>query len=262
MPEMDCPAEEQQIRAALSSAPAIERLDFDLPQRSLTIWHRGEDRPLVSILDGLNLGAALVTSESVAEDEVAGDSAPSQARVLVLLLVINAVMFVVEAVAGWLGQSTGLLSDSLDMLADAIVYGIALWATGKAAAGQRRAARLSGWFQLALALGMLAEVARRAIQGSAPEAPMMMGVAGVALAANVFCLLALTRHRRGGLHMQASFIFSANDVIANLGVIAAGLLVGWTGSPIPDLVIGALIGLVVLRGAWRILGLSRGGDAR
>jgi Co/Zn/Cd efflux system component len=55
--------------------------------------------------------------------------------------------------------------------------------------------------------------------------------------------------------MKASAIFSANDVLANAGVIAAGLLVWWTGSPLPDLAIGTVVGLLVLNGARRILAL-------
>lgn len=56
--------------------------------------------------------------------------------------------------------------------------------------------------------------------------------------------------------MKASWIFSANDVLANVGVIAAGLLVSWTGSNYPDLLIGTLISLLVLNGARRILQLQ------
>ena len=56
--------------------------------------------------------------------------------------------------------------------------------------------------------------------------------------------------------MKASWIFSANDVIANLGVILAGFLVAWTGSLYPDLVIGLIIGAIVLTGARRILQLK------
>jgi Co/Zn/Cd efflux system component len=84
----------------------------------------------------------------------------------------------------------------------------------------------------------------------------MIGVSALALAANVACLLLISQHRHAGVHMTASYIFSANDVIANLGVIAAGLLVSWTGSPWPDWIIGAFIGLVVLIGAVRILRLG------
>ena len=83
----------------------------------------------------------------------------------------------------------------------------------------------------------------------------MMGVALLALAANVTCLLLIARHRHGGVHMKASWIFSANDVIANAGVIAAGALVAWSGSRLPDLIVGTAVALVVLAGALRILRL-------
>lgn len=254
VPGMDCPSEEQQIRGAFAD-PVPAGFDFDLSARTVTIWHRSELEPVVATMQGLGMGAELVDSAEVDEAAVPAPER-DQTRVLRLLLAINATMFVVELVAGWLGESAGLLSDSLDMLADATVYGISLWAVGRTMAAKRRAARISGWFELALALFMLAEVARRAIWGSDPQPPVMLGTAALALIANVTCLAALARHRHGEVHMRASWIFSANDVIANLGVIVAGGLVLWTTSPIPDLVIGTVIGLVVLRGALRILRMS------
>jgi len=185
----------------------------------------------------------------------AGAAAKAEAHTLRWLLAINATMFVVELVAGWLAQSTGLIADSLDMFADAAVYGLALYAVGHAGR-QQGAARLSGWLQLLLALGVLGEVLRCWLTGSAPEPLPMMGIALLALAANVACMAMLAKHREGGAHMRASWIFSTNDVLANLGVILAGALVAWTGSNLPDLVIGTLIGLLVLNGARRILGLK------
>lgn len=254
--ELDCPSEEQLIRAALTDAPVL-RLDFDIPARALTVFHEGDAAAILSRLEPLALGAELVGSEAAHRSEIGdgGDTA-DESRVLQLVLAINAAMFVAEFVAGWIAESTGLLADSLDMLADAAVYGLSLWAVGRAVSLQRRAARISGWLQLLLAVGVLGEVARRAIMGSAPEPPPIMAVAAVALAANVICMLALAGHRSGGAHMQASWIFTTNDVIANAGVIAAGALVSWTASPVPDLVAGTLIGLLVLRGAVRILRLS------
>lgn len=110
--------------------------------------------------------------------------------------------------------------------------------------------------QLVLALGALAEVVRRIVGDATPEPIGMMGIALLALAANVACLVLIARHREGGVHMKASYIFSANDVVANLGVIVAGVLVAWTGSAWPDWIIGLVIGAVVLTGAVRILRLG------
>jgi len=128
-----------------------------------------------------------------------------------------------------------------------------LYAVGKAARLKLKAAHLAGWLQLALALGVLIEVLRRAILGSEPVSALMMGMGAIALLANIACLLLIFKSRNQGAHMKASWIFSANDVLANAGVIIAGTLVALTGSQIPDLIIGVIIGFIVLNGARRIL---------
>ncbi len=177
----------------------------------------------------------------------------TERSVLLTLLSINGVMFVAELVASIFADSTGLLADSLDMLADAIVYGIALYAVGRAAAVKTTAARWSGYFQIALACGVGLDILRRLAFGSEPQSWFMMGVGLVALIANVACLAMLAKHRKGEVHMRASWIFSKNDVIANLGVMVAGLIILNTGTRWPDIVIGAIITVVVLRGGLAIL---------
>ncbi|MBA3024212.1 MAG: cation diffusion facilitator family transporter [Gammaproteobacteria bacterium] len=174
-------------------------------------------------------------------------------RTLRIVLGINAVMFMFEIVLGWLAQSTGLIADSLDMLADALVYAISLYAVGRADELKDRAARLSGMLQIGLAVLVLVDVLRRFLYGSEPVSLLMMGVGTVALVANSICLALIARHRDGGVHMRASLIFSANDVIANLGVIVSGGLVWLLGSRYPDLFIGFVIAGLVLYGGIRIL---------
>ena len=177
----------------------------------------------------------------------------AERRVLLALLVINGVMFVVELFAGIVADSTGLIADSLDMFADATVYGIAFYAVGRSLTAKRHAAVLSGGFQILLALGVAIDVLRRAIYGSEPVSDLMMIVGTIALVANLSCLALLSKHREGEVHMRASWIFSVNDVLANLGVIFGGVLVLIFGSRWPDLVIGAVIVLLVMRGGVRIL---------
>jgi len=180
-----------------------------------------------------------------------------QSRVLMALLAINAVMFVVEVVTGILAESTGLIADSLDMLADAVVYGIGLYAVGRAASAKIRAAFASGYFQMALALVVVFDVWRRVIFGSDPEPMYMVLVGLIALGANVVCLTLIAKHRDGGIHMRASWIFSKNDVIANVGVILSGGLVYVTGVRWPDLVVGIAIAYVVFRGGMAIIADAR-----
>ena len=176
-----------------------------------------------------------------------------QRRILVLLLAINATMFVTEITVGIMGQSIGLISDAVDMLADALVYSVGLYAVGKATLIKVRAAYFSGVFQILLALGVLSDVLRRYLFGSEPESMLMMVFGLLALVANVWCLMLIAKHRHGEIHMRASWIFSKNDVIANLGVILSGFLVYWFGSNVPDLLIGFMIALVVIQGGVTII---------
>ncbi len=176
-----------------------------------------------------------------------------QRRTLIWLLIINAVMFCIEFVFGLVGQSTGLISDAVDMLADALVYGVGLYAVGKSAAIKIRGAHFSGVFQILLALGVLADVVRRFLFGSEPESMLMIGFGLLALLANVWCLMLIAKHRHGEIHMRASWIFSKNDVIANVGVMLGGLLVYLLDSHLPDLLIGFAIALIVIRGGMAII---------
>jgi Co/Zn/Cd efflux system component len=226
------------------------------------VFHGDNGAAIEERMRSLGLGATLEKTTPVGEEDLVlakekeEATAQVEAGILKWLLAINGVMFVVELTVGWLAQSTGLIADSLDMFADAAVYGVALYAVGHSVRMKLRAAHLSGWLQIILALGALSEVVRRLLFGSEPISSLMMGFGLVALAANVVCLLLIAKSRNSGAHMKASWIFSANDVIANLGVILAGGLVAWTGSRYPDLVIGLIIGLIVLNGARRILQLK------
>ncbi len=174
-------------------------------------------------------------------------------KTLIALLSINGFMFVVEAVLGWYAQSTGLIADSLDMLADATVYGLSLYVVGKGIALQAKSATVSGVLQIVLGVGVLFEVVRRLAFGSEPQSALIISVGLAALVANVICLLLISKHRDGGVHMRASWIFSTNDVIANLGVILSGVLVWLIESRIPDLIIGTVISIIVIRGGIKIL---------
>lgn len=251
---MDCPSEERVIRLALEGADGLRHVGIDLSARTVTLYHDGPLAPLQAKLAALGFGAELLGAEAAAPPQATTDR--DEAGVLRTLLAINAAMFVCELAAGLWAQSTGLIADALDMLADASVYGLSLYAVGRSAAGKLRVAHLSGWLQLLLAGGALAEVLRRALSGSEPEPLWMSGVALLALAANLACLLLMARHRDGGAHMKASWIFSTNDALANVGIIVAGALVAATGSRWPDLAIGTAIALLIAGGALRILKLK------
>lgn len=180
-----------------------------------------------------------------------------QQGILIRLMLINGFMFLFEIGLGWYAQSTGLIADSLDMLADAIVYAIGLYAIGKSLQHKANAALVSGYFQGVLGLMILIDIIRRIYIGSEPVSFLMMGVGVIALIANVYCLRLIDSQKDGEVHMRASWIFSKNDVIANTGVIAGGALVWMLESRWPDLIIGTLISLVILNGARHIISDAR-----
>lgn len=257
VPKMDCPSEERLIRMALDKVEGVRSLSFDLRERKLVAAHDAPAPRLLAALEPLGLGATLVdTAAFKGDDRIQPPDDAGEAPLLRQMLAINAAMFVIELAVGVIAQSTGLIADSLDMFADAAVLGLSLYAVGRPVAMKKRAAHLAGWLQLILALGAIAEVVRRFLYGSEPASVLMITMGALALVANAYCLWAMTRSTRDGAHMKASYIFLANDVIANAGVIVAGVLVAWTGSRYPDLVIGAIVAFVVLNGARRILALK------
>lgn len=178
-------------------------------------------------------------------------------RILWIALALNAAMAVVGGVAGWIADSTGLLADALDMLSDATAYAIGLIAIGRTARFKANAALLSGSVLLLLGLGVLVEVGRRVLHGAEPASGWMIGTALLSLVVNLTVLRLLSPLKSGEVHLRATWLFTRADVVANVGVILAGALVLWSGSPYPDFVIGTLIGLYVIKEAVEILGDAR-----
>jgi len=255
--KMDCPSEEQLIRMKLAGNEGIEQLQFDIPNRQVTVLHNGDAEPITRELADLRLDSRLLETE-VADLAELTEEAPRDRRLLLTVLAINGFFFALEVLAGILADSMGLVADALDMLADALVYGLALYAVGKAVSAQKKVARISGYLQIILAAGGLVEVVRRFITGEAlPDFGLMVGVSALALIGNSICLYLLRREKSDKAHMQASEIFTSNDIVVNLGVILAGGLVYMTHSPYPDLLIGLAIFVVVARGALRIFQLAR-----
>ena len=181
----------------------------------------------------------------------------AQRRVLRIALVLNLTMFIVGLVAGLLGQSSSLIADALDMLADASAYAIALGAIGRSTRFKAGAATLSGSLLLLLGVLVLLDVGRRALFGSEPESLVMMAVAFLSFLVNASVLRMLGRYREGEVHLRATWIFTRVDVIANVAVMLSGLVVLLTGSQFPDLIVGGAIGIYVVKEAFEILSEAR-----
>ena len=255
--KMDCPSEGNLIRMKLSSFSTIKKLDFDIANRKLTIFHTGTINDIESSLEELQLGSQKVSSEVTNQSNFEENT--NQRKLLWWVLVINFAFFLIEMTTGLISKSMGLVADSLDMLADAFVYGISLLAVGGTTIKKKRIAKIAGYAQIILALIGFIEVLRRFLGvEQMPDFSTMIIVSVFALMANSVCLYLLQQSKsKEEAHMQASMIFTSNDVIINLGVITAGVLVYSLNSNLPDLIIGTIVFVLVVQGAFRILKLSK-----
>ncbi len=255
--KMDCPSEENLIRMKLDEISSIASLDFDIPNRKLTIFHTAQIDLIEKSLLELNLGGKKISTEETDETDFRENT--NQRKLLWSVLGINFIFFLIEITTGIISKSMGLIADSIDMLADSFVYGISLFAVGGSLTRKKQIAKLAGYFQIALAIIGFTEVLRRFFSvEKLPNFSTMIIVSILALFANSICLYILQKSKsKEDVHMKASMIFTSNDVIINLGVIIAGLLVNWLNSNKPDLIIGTIVFLLVIQGAFRILKLSK-----
>lgn len=254
---MDCSAEEQLVRMKLEGLDQINNLSFDLPERKLKVYHTGDIAPIAQAIGELGLNDRLImTEESQAPAPENDDS--HHRKLLIYVLLINAAFFIVEMAAGLIAHSMGLVADSLDMLADALVYGLSLYAVGSTILRKKKIAKISGYFQFVLAILGFTEVIRRSLGfGETPEYGPMIIISLLALAGNAASLMILKRAKSDEVHIKASQIFTSNDVVINIGVMLAGGLVYLTSTRIPDLVIGAIVFAIVVRGAFSIMKLAK-----
>lgn len=256
--KMDCPSEEQMIRMKLDGLTNIISMQFDIQKRELSVFHTGSDDQIFQLLDSLDFDTVMLNSET-SEESVTSSKNEQDRKLLYQVLAINVFFFVLEMITGFIANSMGLIADSLDMLADSFVYGLAIFAVGGTIVMKNNIAKTSGYFQVILAILGFAEVLRRFIVvEQVPGYQTMIIISVLALIGNAISLYLLQKSRSKEVHMQASMIFTSNDVIVNLGVITAGGLVYLTSSKYPDLIVGSIIFVLVTKGAMRILRLSSG----
>ena len=184
---------------------------------------------------------------------------PAYRRALWIVVVLNVGFGLAELVGGFVAGSQALKADSLDFLGDGSITLVGLLALAWSERARARVALVQGLFLGALGLGVIAAAVIRALNAEPPEAGLMGGIGLAALAVNVAAALVLARFREGGdAQARAIWLFSRNDALNNVAVIAAAGLVAWTGSGWPDLVVAGIIAIVFLQSAWEIIRDARG----
>jgi len=175
------------------------------------------------------------------------DSASADRRTLLIALAANVAMFAVGVVGWRIAQSTALLADAFDMLADATGYAVAYWAVGRSRRVQVMAARWNGSLLIALGLGVLGEVLHRWFVPGEPIGGLIMAFAVLSLAVNGSVLRMLSKYRHAvDPHLRATWVDTRADVLVNVSVLVSGAVIAWTGYRIVDLLMGAAIGVFVI----------------
>lgn len=184
---------------------------------------------------------------------------PAYRRALWIVVVLNVGFGLAALVGGFVAGSQALKADSLDFLGDGSITLVGLLALAWSERARARVALVQGLFLGALGLGVIAAAVIRALNAEPPEAGLMGGIGLAALVVNVAAALVLARFREGGdAQARAIWLFSRNDALNNVAVIAAAGLVAWTGSGWPDLVVAGIIAIVFLQSAWEIIRDARG----
>lgn len=170
----------------------------------------------------------------------------------------------IEATAGWFAHSLGLMSDAGHNLADAGALGLSWYAAWMARRpshagmtfGYHRvgilAALTNAVTLVVISLAILWEAVRRLHEPVAVHAAPMIGVAALAFVLNLVVSLWLHGGRHD-LNVRSAYIHMIGDALASLGVVAAGVVVALTGSPLADPLVSLVIAALILGSSWGIL---------
>jgi Co/Zn/Cd efflux system component len=188
------------------------------------------------------------------DDNCALDALRERQRgTLLVVLGINAAMFLVIVVAALYGKSTALLADSLDNLGDALTYGLSLYAVSRGATVKAKVALFKGSLIFLAACAVIAQLAYKYFVPSVPIFEVMGAFSLLGLVANAFCLYLLWRHRHEDVNMSSVWECSRNDIASNLSVFLAAGAVWFTGAGWPDIIVALGLVWLLMRSAIRVI---------
>jgi Co/Zn/Cd efflux system component/copper chaperone CopZ len=260
---MDCSSCAAKIEGAARKVEGVADVKVSIASQIMTLQ---VDEPanrlplLESAITGLGyqldrIGPSSDTADGDDDDRIPDLShvTPAYKRTLWIVVLLNVGYGVVEIVGSFLAGSQALQADALDFLGDGMISFLGLVAVGWGLAARAKAALLQGVFLGLLGLGVVASTIYRVFIEHQPESVLMGGFALVAFVVNVLAAVVLIPHRKGDANMRAVWLFSRNDAIGNLAVVAAAGLVWWTGTQWPDLVVAFAVAGLFLQSAWSII---------
>lgn len=183
---------------------------------------------------------------------------PVYKRVLLIVIAINAIMFLIEMPMGFIGQSQALKADALDFLGDTFTYALSLAVIGKAASLRAKAALVKGISLFAMGLWVLGSTIYGVFYLQQPTAIIMGSVGLAALFANLLSVILLVKFKDGDANVRSVWLCSRNDAIGNVMVMIAASGVWMSGTGWPDLIVAGIMASLFLWGAVTIIRQAMG----
>ncbi|WP_342723090.1 cation diffusion facilitator family transporter [Bradyrhizobium sp. B097] len=253
---MDCSACAAKVEAAARSVAGVRDARVSIASQEMTLRTEDGTAPLLEVERSITgLGYRLARIDADEDDKVPDLShvSPAYKRALWIVVLLNAGYGVIEIVGGFLAGSQSVKADALDFIGDGVISFLGLVAVGWGLAARAKAALLQGIFLGILGAGVLVVTAYRVVVQHEPEAQLMGILALVGLVVNVMAAVVLLPHRHGDANVRAVWLFSRNDAIGNVAVVIAALLVAWTQTPWPDLVVAVVIAALFLQSSFAII---------
>ena len=254
---MDCSACAAKIEATARSVAGVRDARVSIASQEMTIRTEDGSAPLSEVERSINgLGYRLARIDADDNDDDLPDIShvtPAYKRALWIVVLLNAGYGVVEIVGGFLAGSQSVKADALDFIGDGVISFLGLIAVGWGLAARAKAALLQGIFLGLLGVGVLIATVYRVLVHHQPEARLMGILALIGLVVNVVAAVVLLPHRQGDANVRAVWLFSRNDAIGNVAVVIAALLVAWTQTPWPDLVVAVVIAALFLQSSLSII---------
>jgi cation diffusion facilitator family transporter len=176
-----------------------------------------------------------------------------QSKTLKIVLLINIALFCLTAFYGWSANSTGLMSESIDDFGDAVTYALSLYVIYKSNQMKAKVAFVKGCLILLGALFVLSQVVLHIMDNTVPIFETMGVVAFIALLLNLTCFFLLTRYRDQDINMSSVWECSRNDILNNVSIIVASVLVWITNLGWADIAVGLVLSLLLLQSSFKVL---------
>ena len=259
---MDCASCATKIEGAARKVPGVTDVRVSIAAQEMVLC--ADDKKMLPEVERAveDLGYRLARLDDKPEADAAspmpGHANPAYIRALWIVVALNLGYGLIEIVGGFIADSQALKADALDFIGDGLISFLGLIAIRWGHEARAKAALLQGVFLALLGCGVLATTFYRVLVLNVPEAELMGLLGGIAFVINIACALILIPHRKGDANVRAVWLFSRNDALGNIAVVAAAALVAWTGTHWPDLIVAVVIAGLFLHAAWAIIRDARG----